>query len=84
MLPASDLQYFLELAERVADEPVGALRQAGFERVRAATKWRLYGASRYAYACLATGRIDLSVDSGGGIVRWITAPLCPWSKAPAA
>ncbi len=46
-------------------ETIGPNERAGFERVRAATKWRLYGASCYAYASLATGQIDLSVDSGG-------------------
>ena len=39
--------------------------RAGWERVRAATQWRIYGASCYAYASLASGRVDLSVDSGG-------------------
>jgi histidinol phosphatase-like enzyme (inositol monophosphatase family) len=46
-------------------ETIGPGERAGFERVRAATKWRIYGASCYAYASLAAGRIDLSVDSGG-------------------
>ena len=46
-------------------ENIGSGERAGFERVRAATKWRLYGASCYAYASLAAGQIDLSVDSGG-------------------
>lgn len=46
-------------------ESIEPERRAGFERVRTATKWRIYGASCYAYASLATGRIDLSVDSGG-------------------
>ena len=59
--------------ERLADalmscsnpETIPPAERAGFERVRMATKWRLYGASCYAYASLATGRVDLSVDSGG-------------------
>lgn len=46
-------------------ESIEPARRAGFERVRQATKWRIYGGSCYAYASLATGRIDLSVDSGG-------------------
>ena len=46
-------------------ETIEPARRAGFERVRAATRWRIYGASCYAYGSLATGTIDLSVDSGG-------------------
>lgn len=46
-------------------ESIPAPHRAGFERVRSATKWRIYGASCYAYASLASGRLDLSVDSGG-------------------
>lgn len=59
--------------ERLADalmscsspETIPPAERAGFERVRMATKWRLYGAGCYAHASLATGRVDLSVDSGG-------------------
>lgn len=39
--------------------------QAGYSRLLKASKWRIYGAACYAYGCLASGRIDLSVDSGG-------------------
>ena len=46
-------------------EPIGDRHREAFERVRARTKWRIYGASCYAYARLASGQIDLSVDSGG-------------------
>ncbi len=59
--------------ERLADavmscsnaETIPPAHRAGWERVRAATKWRIYGASCYAYASLASGRVDISVDSGG-------------------
>lgn len=46
-------------------ESIPAAQRAGFERVRVATKWRIYGASCYAYASVASGRLDLSVDAGG-------------------
>lgn len=46
-------------------EPVLAEHLAGYQQLIAKTKWRVYGAACYAYACLATGKIDLSVDSGG-------------------
>jgi histidinol phosphatase-like enzyme (inositol monophosphatase family) len=46
-------------------ESIPADVRAGWERVRAATKWRIYGASCYAYASLASGHVDLSVDNGG-------------------
>ena len=46
-------------------ETIGPAQRMGFERVRAATRWRIYGASCYAYASLASGQIDLSIDSGG-------------------
>ncbi len=46
-------------------EPVLAEHRAGYQNILCATKWRVYGAACYAYACLATGKIDLSIDSGG-------------------
>lgn len=46
-------------------EPVLAEHLAGYQQMIASTKWRVYGAACYAYACLATGKIDLSIDSGG-------------------
>ncbi|GKX64724.1 inositol monophosphatase family protein [Pragia fontium] len=39
--------------------------RAGFNYLIGASKWRIYGAACYAYGCLASGRIDLSIDSGG-------------------
>ncbi|KFK92318.1 MULTISPECIES: inositol monophosphatase family protein [unclassified Serratia (in: enterobacteria)] len=39
--------------------------RAGYNHLLKASKWRIYGAACYAYGCLAAGRIDLSVDSGG-------------------
>ncbi|TCM60038.1 histidinol phosphatase-like enzyme (inositol monophosphatase family) [Acinetobacter calcoaceticus] len=46
-------------------EPVLAEHLLGYQNIIAATKWRIYGVACYAYACLATGKIDLSIDSGG-------------------
>ena len=86
--------------ERLADalmscsnpEAPGPGERAGFERVRAATRWRLYGASCYAYASLATGQIDLSVDSGGHrevdfcalvpVIEGAGGVITDWSGAP--
>lgn len=45
--------------ESIAEEHV-----QGFKKLIESTKFRLYGASSYAYACQAAGRIDVSVDSG--------------------
>ncbi|NBF13266.1 inositol monophosphatase family protein, partial [Pseudomonas sp. Fl4BN1] len=39
--------------------------RAGFERLQQCSRWRLYGAACHAYASLASGRLDLAVDSGG-------------------
>ncbi|CBJ47723.1 putative phosphatase [Erwinia amylovora ATCC 49946] len=38
---------------------------AGYNHLLTASKWRIYGGACYAYGCLASGRLDLSVDSGG-------------------
>ncbi|MGG1659954.1 inositol monophosphatase family protein [Brevibacillus sp. NRS-1366] len=46
-------------------EPVLSEHRKGYEKLIEATKFRVYGAACYAYACLATGKIDVSVDSGG-------------------
>lgn len=46
-------------------EPVLPEHRAGYEALIATTQWRVYGAACYSYGCLAAGRIDLSVDSGG-------------------
>ncbi len=39
--------------------------QAGYRLLQQRTQWRVYGAACYAYGALASGRIDLSIDSGG-------------------
>lgn len=46
-------------------EPVLPEHRLGYEKIIPKTKWRVYGAACYSYACLATGKIDLSIDSGG-------------------
>lgn len=46
-------------------EPVLAEHRPGYNHLLSASKWRIYGVACYAYGCLASGRIDLSVDSGG-------------------
>lgn len=46
-------------------EPVLPEHLSGYTHIVHQTKWRIYGAACYAYACLATGKIDLSIDSGG-------------------
>lgn len=46
-------------------EPVLPEHRLGYEKIIQSTKWRVYGAACYAYVCLATGKLDLSVDSGG-------------------
>lgn len=46
-------------------EPVLPEHREGYDHLIHSTKWRVYGAACYAYVCLATGKIDLSVDSGG-------------------
>lgn len=45
-------------------EPFGPGERAAFETLRAASKWRVYGASCYAYGCLASGTIDIAIDCG--------------------
>ena len=46
-----------------------------FERLRAATQWRIYGGSCYSYGLLAAGRTDVAVDSGLSIHDY--APYAP-------
>lgn len=45
-------------------EMLDPYESAAFERVKARTKWRVYGGSCYVYGRLAMGRIDVSLDSG--------------------
>lgn len=58
-------QLELALMSSSNTEPVLPEHRAGYEQIIPKTKWRVYGAACYSYACLATGRIDLSIDSGG-------------------
>jgi histidinol phosphatase-like enzyme (inositol monophosphatase family) len=62
-----------------------------FERLRAATQWRIYGGSCFSYGLLASGRIDIAIDTGLSIHDY--APYVPilagaggvitdWSGAP--
>ena len=62
-----------------------------FERLRAATQWRIYGGSCYSYGLLASGRTDIAIDTGLTIHDY--APYVPilegaggiitdWSGAP--
>lgn len=46
-----------------------------FERLRERTQWRIYGGSCYSYGLLASGRIDVSIDSGLSIHDY--APYVP-------
>lgn len=46
-------------------EPVLPEHRHGYEKMIESTKWRVYGAACYAYACLASGKLDVSIDSGG-------------------
>ena len=46
-----------------------------FERLRAATAWRIYGTAALAYGRLAEGRIDIAIDAGLKI--WDIAPFVP-------
>ncbi|MBM3571722.1 MAG: inositol monophosphatase family protein [Alphaproteobacteria bacterium] len=63
MLSASNPDFF-DAAER-----------ARFERLRAATQWRIYGGSCYSYGLLAAGRTDIAIDSGLSIHDY--APFVP-------
>ena len=46
-----------------------------FERIRSRTQWRIYGGSCFSYGLLASGRIDISIDSSLGIHDF--APYVP-------
>ncbi len=46
-----------------------------FERLRAATQWRIYGGSCYSYGLLASGRTDVAIDTGLSIHDY--APYAP-------
>ncbi len=52
-----------------------AQEQPLFERIRSRTQWRIYGGSCYSYGLLASGRIDMSIDSSLGIHDF--APFVP-------
>ena len=42
----------------------GAAELEKFERLKAASRWTIYGGSCLAYAQLASGRIDVGIDAG--------------------
>ncbi len=46
-----------------------------FERLRSHTQWRIYGGSCFSYGLLASGRIDMSIDSALSIHDF--APFAP-------
>ena len=46
-----------------------------FERIRSRTQWRIYGGSCFSYGLLASGRIDMSIDSSLAIHDY--APYVP-------
>ncbi len=46
-----------------------------FERIRSRTQWRIYGGSCFSYGLLASGRIDIAVDSSLAIHDF--APYVP-------
>jgi histidinol phosphatase-like enzyme (inositol monophosphatase family) len=52
-----------------------AQEQLLFERLRSRTQWRIYGGSCFSYGLLASGRIDVSIDSSLGIHDF--APYVP-------
>lgn len=45
------------------------------DTLRAATAWRIWGASCMAYGLLASGRIDIALDTGLSVYDW--APFAP-------
>ena len=63
ILSASNPDFF-DPAERVA-----------LDALRAATAWRVWGASCMAYGLVASGRIDVSLDTSFGVYDW--APFAP-------
>jgi histidinol phosphatase-like enzyme (inositol monophosphatase family) len=52
-----------------------AKEQPLFERIRSRTQWRIYGGSCFSYGLLASGRIDISIDSALDIYDF--APFVP-------
>jgi histidinol phosphatase-like enzyme (inositol monophosphatase family) len=52
-----------------------AQEQPLFERIRSRTQWRIYGGSCFSYGLLASGRIDISIDSALDIYDF--APFVP-------
>lgn len=46
-------------------EMIPKVHRPAFNHLQQNSRWRLYGAACNAYASLASGRLDLSVDSGG-------------------
>lgn len=68
-----------------------AQNRPALDALRAATAWRIYGASCLAYGRLAEGRIDVALDAGLSIYDWAAfAPvidgaggiISDWSGAP--
>lgn len=53
------------LVSSSSPEGIPSQHQAAFARLRETSRWRVYGGACHAYACLASGRLDLAVDSGG-------------------
>ncbi len=54
----------------------GATDFASFERLKAITRWTVYGGSCMAYAQIATGRIDIGIDVGFDIFDFLAlAPV---------
>ena len=52
-----------------------AQEQPLFERIRSRTQWRIYGGSCFSYGLLASGRIDMCIDSSLDIYDF--APFVP-------
>ncbi len=52
-----------------------AAERPALDALRAATAWRVWGASCMAYGLLASGRIDLALDTGLAVHDW--APFAP-------
>jgi inositol-phosphate phosphatase / L-galactose 1-phosphate phosphatase / histidinol-phosphatase len=62
-----------------------------FERLRAATQWRIYGGSCFSYGLLASGRTDVAIDTGlsihdyapyGPILAGAGGIVTDWNGAP--
>ena len=52
-----------------------AQEQPLFQRIRSRTQWRIYGGSCFSYGLLASGRIDMCIDSSLDIYDF--APFVP-------